>query len=90
MTIPTQPVSRPPTGIVCQADVLTLAAGRRRGRPAFGDSPVSIDEILLAALQAFAERGYDGMSLRDLNSRLGVSHNLIFQRVGRKDRKSVV
>jgi len=46
---------------------------------------VATEDILLAALRAFAERGYDGMSIRELNQRLGVSHNLIFQRFGRKE-----
>lgn len=64
-----------------------MTAERRRppGRPVASASPVSIDDILLAALRAFAERGYDGMSVRELNAQLGVSHNLISERIGRKD-----
>ena len=57
----------------------------RRGRPPAGESPASADEILLAALQGFAARGFDGMSVRDLNLRLGVSHNLVNRRFGTKD-----
>ena len=43
------------------------------------------DEILLdALLQAFAETGYDGTSVREIARRLKVSHNLIPQRFGSK------
>src|SRR5258708_38926109 len=54
----------------------------RRGRPRAEDSPASSDEILLAALRAFADRGYDGTSVRELNHQPGVSHNLLNRRVG--------
>ena len=56
----------------------------RRGRPPAGESPASADEILLAALKGFAAHGYHGMSVRDLNLRLGVSHNLVNRRFGTK------
>ena len=58
---------------------------RRRGRPRAEDSPASSDEILLAALRAFATRGYDGTSIRELNQQLGVSHNLLNRRFGSKE-----
>ena len=57
----------------------------RRGRPRAEDSPASSDEILLAALRAFATRGYDGTSVRELNQQLGVSHNLLNRRFGSKE-----
>ena len=41
--------------------------------------------ILEAALEAFAERGYDGMSVRELNRRLGASHNLVHHYFGSKE-----
>ncbi|HEY6575085.1 MAG TPA: helix-turn-helix domain-containing protein, partial [Mycobacterium sp.] len=44
-----------------------------------------MQDILEAALVAFATYGYDGVSLRTLNRDLGVSHNLIYQRFGGKD-----
>lgn len=57
---------------------------RRPGRPTAG-AAVSLDDILVAALRAFAERGYDGMSVRELSVQLGVSHNLVAERIGRKE-----
>src|SRR5205807_1549618 len=59
---------------------------RRRGRPRADEAPASSDEILLAALRSFADRGYDGTSVRELNHALGVSHNLINRRFGSKER----
>ena len=62
------------------------AQTRRRGRPRADESPASSDEILLAALRSFADRGYGGTSVRELNQALGVSHNLINRRFGSKER----
>jgi TetR/AcrR family transcriptional regulator len=59
---------------------------RRRGRPRADEAPASSDEILLVALRSFADRGYDGTSVRELNQALGVSHNLINRRFGSKER----
>ncbi len=51
-----------------------------RGRP-----PIhSDDEMLLAALQAFARQGYAATSIRALNAELGLSHATIGQRFGSK------
>src|SRR6476659_4160909 len=51
---------------------------RRVGRPrAVAGAVRSRGEILDAALEAFATRGYDATSVRDLTRRLGVSHNLV-------------
>ena len=60
------------------------AAGRAetRGRPRIRQD----DEILDAALRAFAAQGFDAMSLRSLNARLGLSHGTISQRFGTKER----
>jgi AcrR family transcriptional regulator len=56
------------------------------GRPRADESPATRDEILLVALRSFADRGYDGTSVRELNQALGVSHNLINRRFGSKER----
>jgi AcrR family transcriptional regulator len=57
---------------------------RRPGRPRLEEA-VAAGTILDAALRAFARDGYDGMSVRTLNTELGVSHNLINQRFGSKE-----
>jgi AcrR family transcriptional regulator len=44
------------------------------------------DDLLPLALEAFADLGYEGASMRALCRRLGVSHNLLHQRFGSKDR----
>ena len=43
------------------------------------------ETILEAALEAFAQRGYDGVSVRELNRQVGVSHNLVHHYFGSKD-----
>lgn len=60
------------------------AAPRRRGRPRATDVQLSEEQVLDLALDAFASKGYDGMSVRDLNKELGVSHNLVHRRFGSK------
>jgi len=59
---------------------------RGRGRP-LADDPTALsnEAILDAVLDAFAERGFDGTSIRELSRELAVSHNLIPQRFGSKD-----
>lgn len=59
---------------------------RGRGRPTADDpTTVPTEAILDAALAAFAERGYEGTSVREVARSLGVSHNLIPQRIGTKE-----
>lgn len=49
-------------------------------------APAPPDQHLLdLALAAFAERGYDGTSVRDVCRRAGVSHNLVHERYGSKE-----
>lgn len=57
---------------------------RRRGRPKASEGQLSEEQVLDLALHAFAAKGYDGMSVRDLNKDLGVSHNLVHRRFGTK------
>jgi TetR/AcrR family transcriptional regulator len=57
---------------------------RGRGRPRTGEE-IDLDVLLQAALEAFAETGYDGTSVRELSRRLGVSHALLIARFGSKE-----
>ena len=50
------------------------------------DEAPTDQHVLEAALDAFAEHGYAGTSVREVARQLGVSHNLIPQRFGSKDR----
>jgi AcrR family transcriptional regulator len=59
-------------------------AARGRGRPRAGEE-IELAPLLRAALDAFAESGYDGMSVRELSRRLGVSHALLTGRFGSKE-----
>jgi TetR/AcrR family transcriptional regulator len=59
---------------------------RRRGRPAASDPGPADRDILDAALDAFATHGFAGTSVRSLARELGVSHNLLPQRFGSKER----
>ncbi|HYR15878.1 MAG TPA: TetR/AcrR family transcriptional regulator [Mycobacterium sp.] len=52
-----------------------------RGRPRLCDD----DAILLAGLRAFAEHGYEAMSLHALNAGLGLSHGTINERFASKE-----
>ncbi|MGI8726890.1 MAG: TetR/AcrR family transcriptional regulator [Solirubrobacterales bacterium] len=63
---------------------VTGTAGKRgAGRPK-AEEGLAAEKILDAALEAFGNYGYDGVSVRTLNRELGVSHNLINQRFGSK------
>ena len=64
---------------------MTTRARRPRGRPPAAQSPAPLEEILGAALRAFATHGYEGVSVRTLNRELGVSHSLINGRFGSKE-----
>ena len=54
-----------------------MAVTTRIGRPPGADGEATRETILNAALEAFAEAGYEAMSVRALARGLGVSHNLI-------------
>jgi TetR/AcrR family transcriptional regulator len=61
-------------------------AQRRRGpgRPP-ADAPLpDLEEILQRGLEAFAELGYEAVSVRQLNERLGMGHTFIHDRYGSK------
>ncbi|GAB3885592.1 hypothetical protein GCM10029964_048510 [Kibdelosporangium lantanae] len=58
---------------------------RRRGRrPATEPEVPTDDEVLRRGVEAFAELGYAGASVRELARRLGVSHNFVNDRYGSK------
>ncbi|MDP9221326.1 MAG: TetR/AcrR family transcriptional regulator [Actinomycetota bacterium] len=59
-------------------------ARRGRGRPRAGQE-LDVSRLLQAALDAFAERGYDGTSVRELGRQLDVSHALLTARFGSKE-----
>lgn len=63
-----------------------MGATRARGRPDAANRAPSDDALLDAALEAFAEHGYAGTSVREIARGLGVSHNLLPQRFGSKER----
>jgi AcrR family transcriptional regulator len=63
---------------------MALASGSRpRGRPPAG-AEIDSAVLLRAALAAFAERGYDGVSVRQLARELSISHALLNARFGAK------
>lgn len=57
---------------------------RGRGRPRAGEE-LDAARLLQAALEAFAQKAYDGMSVRELARRIGVSHALLSARFGSKE-----
>jgi TetR/AcrR family transcriptional regulator len=63
---------------------VTEQRARRRGRPTKAEAPAPENDVLAAALRAFATHGYAGVSVRTLSRDLGVSHNLLHQRFGTK------
>lgn len=71
-----------------EAPATTLAADARPargpGRPVGADGDRTRRLVLERALTAFAERGYDGVSVRRLARELRVSHNLIHHYYGSK------
>ena len=62
-------------------------AQRRRGpgRPPAGAPLPDLEEILQRGLEAFAELGYEAVSVRQLNERLGMGHTFIHDRYGTKE-----
>ncbi len=58
---------------------------RRRGRPCAGTSDVVHRvKVLEAALEVFADLGFEGTSVLQLGRQLGVSHSLLHARFGSK------
>jgi TetR/AcrR family transcriptional regulator len=66
----------------------TARRGQRRrgpGRPPADASLPDLEEILQRGLEAFAELGYEAVSVRQLNERLGMGHTFIHDRYGSKE-----
>ena len=59
------------------------APKRRRGRPRAGESDAR-DRILAAAIEEFAESGYDGATMRAIAARAGVDSALVHHHFGTK------
>lgn len=60
---------------------------RRRspGRPPADASLPDLEQVFERSLEAFAELGYEAVSVRQLNERLGMGHTFIHDRYGSKE-----
>lgn len=59
--------------------------GRGPGRPAAGEPVPPVEEVLQRGLEAFAEQGYEAVSVRQLSTALGMGHTFISDRYGSKE-----
>lgn len=62
-----------------------VATPTRQGRQSDEASERTKEDIIKAALSEFAERGFEGSSLRDMASRAGTTHGLIRHHFGSKE-----
>ncbi|MFD2796479.1 TetR/AcrR family transcriptional regulator [Promicromonospora vindobonensis] len=65
-----------------------METSRRRrgpGRPGAHEAVPELEQVLDRALEAFAEHGYEAVSLRQLNAHLGMGHTFISDRYGSKE-----
>ena len=53
-------------------------SGRRRGRPPKSDAADTKELLLQAALALFAEKGYEGTSVRDIARSVGLSESVLY------------
>lgn len=60
------------------------AIPRARGKRSAEDALATREAILKAALKLFAEKGFDGTSLRDIAAEVGISHGIIRHHFGSK------
>lgn len=58
---------------------------RRLGRPPGADADKTKAALLDAALRAFATRGFEGASIREITGAVGVGHNLVRHYFGSKE-----
>lgn len=54
------------------------SSGRRRGRPPKSDAGDTKELLLQAALTLFAEKGYEGTSVRDIARSVGLSESVLY------------
>lgn len=54
------------------------ASGRRRGRPPKSDAADTKELLLQAALGLFADKGYEGTSVRDIARSVGLSESVLY------------
>jgi AcrR family transcriptional regulator len=54
------------------------ASGRRRGRPPKSDAADTKELLLEAALGLFADKGYEGTSVRDIARSVGLSESVLY------------
>ena len=57
---------------------------RKRGRPSLSQT-LDLNDILVAALEVFSEKGYDGAQLKDVAQKVGVTNPLISYRFENKE-----
>ncbi|MCH1518711.1 MAG: TetR/AcrR family transcriptional regulator [Flavobacteriaceae bacterium] len=60
------------------------APKRKRGRPSLSQT-LDLNDILIAALDVFAEKGYEGAQLKDVAQKVGVTNPLISYRFENKE-----
>lgn len=64
---------------------MTARQRRGPGRPPSDASTPELEQIFQRGLEAFAELGYEAVSVRQLNARLGMGHTFIHDRYGTKE-----
>ena len=57
---------------------------RKRGRPSLSQT-LNLNDILIAALEVFSDKGYDGAQLKDVAEKVGVTNPLISYRFENKE-----
>ncbi len=76
---------RAPVDVAPPAHTPETTAAPRRGRQAADVADSTRHAIVDAALALFAERGYPGVSVRDIAERAGTTHGLLRHHFGSKD-----
>lgn len=64
---------------------MTKSPRRGPGRPAADEAVLQSEEVLQRALEAFADQGYEAVSIRRLSTELGMGHTFISDRYGSKE-----